>query len=179
MEVVRCNENNLASVLMGKGVDLPWRGQRNVCILIPYDEWFSFIQNNKSMLGLRQPLQYDKILNSGSLARRYKYFMFECTWALYNEILISENNGKSCTLILPEFPDGQSVSYEHILNEAKQMPQDVFQKNYKSLQIAKPSWGGLYHSNLIDWNWDNLRLCVYLHSLTFNPEQRKLNVEVI
>lgn len=178
MEIVRCDRTNLASVLMGKGVDLPWRGQRNVCITIPEDEWFQFIREHHAMLTNRQPLRYENILNEDVPSRVYKFFMFECTWAFYNEILISENYGRDCTLILPEFLDGESVDYNTIVHRASMMSADEFNKNFKSLQIAKPSNVHLYHSNLTEWNWCNLQLCVYLHSLTFQPEQKRLNVEV-
>ena len=35
MNVIRAESGNLASILMGKNIQFPWRGQKDVLILVP------------------------------------------------------------------------------------------------------------------------------------------------
>ena len=177
MEVIRCNETNLASVILGKGIDLPWRGQKGVCIVIPYDEWFSFICHNQPMLASRTPLDYNRIINVENETRRYNFFMFDCSWALYNEILISENNGKDCTLILPEFPDGSPISYDDVLMRANAMSAERYKFCLDSLNLAKPNSRRCLIGDVRPWNWDALSVCTYIHSFVSSPEKIRFNVE--
>lgn len=84
--VARCDE--LASVLLGYGIDAGWRSQDDLIIIVPYKEWKLF---NQQYMSIRVNVMSD----------RPQSFMRDLSLALYNELYYSSFKGKNATLIIP------------------------------------------------------------------------------
>lgn len=177
MNFIECTKDNLASVLMGKDTYVPWRGQRNLIIQIPFDEWFDFIKENRSILTARKPLNYELILGEQNEHRKYKFFMFDCSWALYNEVMCSANIGVDATIILPKFDTEEIISKQEIFESAYRMTQDDYNTYSGKLARAFPHCPCLPSSVLSRWNSDILLLSVYLQSLAYSEKEVRQNID--
>lgn len=175
MEILRASRNNLASVLMGKNIQFPWRGQRDVVITVPYEEWILFIREYSGYLNHRAPLDYRKALVDIGTDTSIRYFLYDISWAQYSELACSSNVSKDSTLILPHFDNGRVVSMDEVMSVLKQLPsEDVIKcnnslkaitRNYYNLTDSPDmSFGLVDLSNLSEWNMFVFRLCLYLQS---------------
>lgn len=190
MEIIRASKDNLASVIMGKNIQFPWRGQRGVIISVPFNEWKIFVRQYKDLLKYRKPLNFDRMFEIGTEEVQFRYFMFDISWALYSEIACSSNVGKDATLILPYFEDGVSVSGLDILKKVNDTTEDNIIKwnnnlisatrNYYSLvDETDASFGLVDTSNLSAWNMLAYKMCMYLQSKANNKvAMEKINIDL-
>lgn len=189
MEIVNASRDNLASVLMGKNIQFPWRGQNNVIIIVPYTEWLCFIQKYKTLLQYRKPLDYEKMLSSNDEAMSIRYFMYDISWALYSELACSSNVGKNATLILPRFDSGKIVSIGDIVSAVCSMSYDEIQHYHNNLKAVTRNYYGLTDDidmqygivdvpSLSEWNALIYKICIYLQSRSSNKvATEKLNID--
>lgn len=193
MKLIKANHNNLASVLMGKNIWFPWRGQRDVVISVSYDDWFDFIVEFNTYFKYRTDMAYSEAVSEKGSLSSYKYFCNDISWALYNELCISANMQEDATLILPYFDDGEDKNIESVINFV-----NSYQGAFKSLKNLE-AWTGVYNSiisgnqsydgpkafgklgdiDLSDWNCIVCKLCVYLQSLVRlqDVESMKVNID--
>lgn len=178
MEILKCNVNNLASVLLGKGIYIPWRGQPDLLIQIPFNEWIQFTKRYRDTFNNRSPIKYSVIYEENVAIRQYRYYLFDCGWALYNEVMCSANMGLDATLILPNFEDGSSISILDALEEARAMDDDTYNKYYRILARAKPLSPQVPFASLSTWNSQMLLLSVYLVASAYQKSSsEKFNIE--
>lgn len=190
MEIIRASKDNLASVIMGKNIQFPWRGQRGVIISVPFNEWKIFVRQYKDLLKYRKPLNFDRMFEIGTEEVQFRYFMFDISWALYSEIACSSNIGKDATLILPYFEDGVSVSGLDILKKINDTTEDNIirwnnnlisaTRNYYSLvDETDASFGLVDTSSLSAWNMLAYKMCMYLQSKANNKvAMEKINIDL-
>lgn len=188
MEIIKANRGNLASVLMGKNIQFPWRGQRDVVISIPYEEWIAFVQNYGSYLRYRGPLDYRKAAEKDS-AMSVRYFLYDMSWAQYSELACSSNIRRDSTLILPYFDGGKSVSISEVLHVLDLMEMKDILKYHNSLKAVTRNYYNLMDStdmsfglvdlsNLSEWNGFVFKICLYLQSKSTNKvETEKVNID--
>lgn len=189
MEIIKSNRNNLASILMGKNIQFPWRGQKDLVILVPFEEWKAFVSQYGGILQYRKPLNYMKLLQSQDEGMFYRYFMFDVAWALYSELACSSNTGADATLIFPHFDTGQIVQIQDYLNLVLAMDTESIEKSHSSLKSATRNYytligtddlqfGLVDNENLSTWNNLIFRICLYLQSQSSNKvKENRLNVD--
>lgn len=189
MEIVRANKNNLASIIMGKNISFPWRGQKDVVISVPYKEWLCFVKEHQHLMTNRIPLNYSKMLASDDEEIKVRYFFYEMSWALYSELANSSNTGKDATLILPYFDDGESVDIMDVVKEVLRMDTPVYDKCHNNLRTSTRnyfsllgdtdlSYGLVKLNNLSEWNNLIFKICIYLQSKSSNRIiTKKLNID--
>lgn len=189
MEIVNASRNNLASVLMGKNIQFPWRGQNNVVINVPYTEWLCFVQKYKTLLQYRKPLNYEKMLQSDDEGLRIRYFMYDVSWALYSELACSSNVGKNATLILPHFDSGKVVSIGDVVSTVYSMSEDEIAHYHNNLKAVTRNYYGLNDEvdmqyglvnlpSLSEWNTLIYKICIYLQSRSSNKvATEKINID--
>ena len=166
VEIV-ANKNTLSSILLGKGIYVPWRGQSNMIIRIPFEEWLEYVHENVDILKHRVPINYEYIVQNKNPLREYRYFMFECSWAFYNEVMVSANQGVDATIILPKFETEVEESLTKILDKVDEIPEESFQKYYRNLINAKPTCTYVPLPNLSKHNFLCFQVCCYLQSYAF------------
>lgn len=189
MEIVNAKSDNLASVLMGKNIQFPWRGQRNVIISVPYVEWLKFIKKYKSMLQYRKPLDYQRMLSSEDEGIRIRYFMYDISWALYSELALSSNIGKDATLILPHFDGGKNIGIVEAVRTVYSMTDEEVQQRHNSLKAVTRNYYGLCGDTdlqyglvdtliLSEWNTLVFNIVIYLQSRSSKKiDTEKLNID--
>lgn len=189
MEVIRARGGNLASVLMGKNIQFPWRGQKDVVISIPYNEWIIFIQEYGSYLQNRHPIDYGRALALKGEDASIRYFMYDVSWALYSELACSSNIHKDSTLILPHFDDGELISIDDVMSILNEMDFETVSKYHNYLKAITRNYYNLIGSsdmsfglvdlpNLSDWNKFVFKMCLFLQSRSSNRiETKRLNVD--
>lgn len=191
MEIIRPNKNNLASIIMGKNITFPWRGQSDILISVSFDEWFSFIKSHYELICNRSPLDYSKILNrEAPIDRQIRFFWFEISWALYSELALSSNVSRDATLILPYFVEGSPISIVDIIHEVNAMDSALVDKYHNNLKAATRNYYNLLHdtdmafglvdlSQLSDWNMFVFKVCIYLQSKSSHTsETTMLNINI-
>lgn len=190
MQIVKATSENLASVIMGKNIQFPWRGQRGIIISVPFSEWKIFVRHYKDLLKYRKPLNFDRMFEIGTEEVQFRHFMFDISWALYSEIACSSNVGKDATLILPYFDDGVPISGLEVLKQINDTGYDDIKRwdsnlisatrNYYSLaDEADASFGLVDVSNLSSWNMLAYKLCMYLQSKSSNKvAMEKINIDL-
>lgn len=175
MEIVKASRDNLASVLMGKNIQFPWRGQNNVVINVPFAEWLSFVQKYKVLLQYRKPLNYERMLQSQDEGIKVRYFLYDMSWALYSELACSSNVGKNATLILPYFDDGEVISIIDVVKQIVAMGDEQVSHYHNSLKAITRNYYGLTDDidiqyglvdvgSLSEWNTLIYEICIYLQS---------------
>lgn len=189
MEVVKVNRDNLASVLMGKNIQFPWRGQRDVVISVPYNEWIKFIQEYGGYLQYRQPIDYKKALSLKGEDVSIRYFMYDVSWALYSELACSSNVQRDATLILPYFDNGRDISIDEAMSILNEMDMATVTKYHSYLKAITRTYYNLMGiddlrfglvdlPNLSDWNKFIFKMCLFLQSRSSNTIQtERLNVD--
>lgn len=189
MEIVKANSSNLASILMGKNIQFPWRSQRDVIISVPYNGWLKFIQDYGSYLRYRNPLDYTKAAMQGGSDLSVRYFLYDMSWALYSELACSSNLGLDSTLILPYFDNGKEVTMNELLDDVDRITKDdlykyinrftAFTRNYYNLMGATDyTFGTVNLSNLSDWNKLIFKICLYLQSKSRNDiKTERINID--
>lgn len=190
MEIVKANKDNLASVIMGKNIYLPWRGQKELIIQLPYSAWLDFIKERIELIQYRKPLDYRAMLSKHDDAVNVRYFMYECAWALYSELAITSSRGEDATLILPYFDSGENITLSDIIDEVRKMSTDDFEKYHSYLRAATKNYydiGGMNNinwilldtENLSDWNRLLFYVCIYIQSRSSKyVETKKLNIDL-
>ena len=188
MEIIKATENNLASIIMGKNISFPWRGQSDLLISVPFDEWLKFINKYHVIIGNRKPLDYSKMLQASEEVK-VRYFFYEMSWALYAELANSSNINKDATIILPYFEGGKSIDILDALIEVNKMDSALVDKYHNSLKAstrnyynltgdADLSYGLVNTGNLSDWNTLVFKICIYLQSKSSNKVvTEKLNID--
>ena len=189
MEIVKANRGNLASVLMGKNIQFPWRGQKDVVISIPYNEWVAFIQDYGSYLRYRGSLDYKKAVMEKGSDMSIRYFLYDVSWAQYSELACSSNVRKDATLILPYFDDGRTIPVSEVLKilDLMKMPElqkyinrlSAITRNYYNLMDSTDmSFGLVDFSHLSEWNGFVFKICLFLQSRSNNSiKTEKLNID--
>ncbi len=189
MELVKASCDNLASVLMGKNIQFPWRGQRDVVISVSYIEWIKFIRNYYGYFVNRSPLNYQSAVSSVGTEVSLRYFWYDISWAQYSELACSSNIKEDATLILPHFDDGRDITISDALSELDAFDYETISKfhsrlrgvtrNYFNLIGASDiSFGLVNLSNLSEWNSLVFKLCIYLQSRSDNrAKTEKLNID--
>lgn len=176
MNYIQCDKTNMACIILGKKVYTPLRGQPNVIIQIPFTEWLAFISENHTLLD-RQPLRYKMMLEEDNPLRTYKFFMFECSWVLYNEMTISAREGLDSTIILPYFEKGTSLEFSLIKKEVSLFRKEDMELYYNKLLRTSPSSYNVSLDSLSKWNMDILLLCIYLQSKAKAKEVQEINID--
>ena len=189
MEILKVNRDNLASVIMGKTIQHPWRGQPDVVISVPFGEWLEFVKNYQDLLCNRNPLSYKRMLASGEEDVAVRYFLYEISWALYSELACSSNISRDATLILPYFDNGKLMSIEDVIAQAYAMSDKQLLKceaslkaatrNYLNLSgISDMSLGTVDTSILSKWNMLVYRICMFIQSRSSNKvATEKFNID--
>jgi hypothetical protein len=189
MEIIKANNKNLASVLMGKNIQFPWRSQRDVVISVPYSEWLKFIQNYGEYLVQRKPLDYAKAAMQGNSDMSIRYFLYDISWAQYSELACSSNVSQDSTLILPYFDDGKVVTISDLIKEVDSISDSdvtkyanrlsaVTRNYYDLVGSIDNSFGLVDASNLSTWNSFIFKVCIYLQSKSQNNiKTEKLNID--
>lgn len=177
MRYLTSESSNLASIIMGKGVWLPWRGQPDLVLQIPFKEWFTFIKENRQLLMFRSPLKYEKILDEDVPERVLKFYLIDCSWALYNEVMVCANQGYNSTVVVPECDDPEKVSIREAIDIAKKFPLQEFETYYGRLSRLKPLCREIPLEAMSNWNVDILMLSVYIQYLAYQEPVRIINFE--
>lgn len=189
MEIIKATKENLASVIMGKTIQHPWRGQPDIVIAIPYSEWLSFIKKYVDVISNRNPLNYRRMLATDDEAVMIRYFYYEVSWALYSEIALSSNVRKDATLIVPYFDSGESIPIEDIIAQASKMTVEDTTQCDNSLKAATRSYYGIIGATdvslgtvdtsiLSNWNMLAYKLCMYIQSRSSKKvETTKFNID--
>lgn len=189
MEIVKADRHNLASVIMGKQIQFPWRGQKDVVISVPFSEWLIFIQDNLAYLNSRFPLNYETMLKSGDEGVKVRYFMYEIGWALYSELACSSNINRDATLILPYFDNGKSVLINDVIAIMNSMGEDEISHYHNSLKAATRNYynlagyddydfGIVKPQTLSTWNKFVFKVSLFLQSRSSNKiVTEKLNID--
>lgn len=189
MEIVKANKSNLASVIMGKNIQFPWRGQKDVLISVPFDEWLAFIEENKNLISYRVPLDYNKMLSTNDEGIKIRFFMYEISWALYCELANSSNVRKDATLILPYFDNGKSIMIDEVIRTIDQTASEELAKYHNKLKAATRNYYALMGdcdlqyglvdvSKLSAWNMFIYKLCLFLQSKSSNKTvTERLNID--
>lgn len=189
MEIIKANSGNLACVLMGKNLQFPWRGQKDVVINVPYNEWLSFIEGYGSYLRYRSPLDYSKAVQQRGTDLSVRYFLYDISWAQYSELACSSNIQNDATLILPHFDDGifvsianamsdlDELSYEEVLKYHNRL-RAITRNYYNLIGSSDISFGLVDISKLSEWNLFVFKICLYLQSKSSNTiKTEKINVD--
>lgn len=188
MEFVYANHTNLASVLMGKNIQFPWRGQSDVVIVVPFSEWLHFVKEHCLTLQNRKPLNYKTMLDSNDEGRYIRHFYYDISWALYSELACSSNVGKDATMILPYFDGGRNVTIEELEGILKSITEtdehmsrsslEVATKNYFNMMYNVSHYGIVDVKSLSAWNTLIYKMCVFLQSRSSNKViTEKLNID--
>lgn len=175
MEIIKVNRNNLASVIMGKTIQHPWRGQPDVVISVPFNEWLAFIQSYQNVLVNRSPLSYKSMLASDNEELKIRYFYYDISWSQYSELAMSSNVRKDATLILPYFDNGNSMQLGDMITTVNAMPLEQLRKIDSSLKAATRNYynaGGLTDmslglvdvAQLSEWNKLVYKICMFYQS---------------
>lgn len=178
MQEIITKSSNMMSVIMGKDIYLPWRGQSNVVVNIPYEEWKDFIKGNINVLRNRTPLDYEKILSSDKELLSYRYFMFDCGWSLYNEVMISANVFQSATAILPSFIDGNNILFDSIISTAESISRADMNKYISRYTSANPKCCYVPIETLSNWNFSLLLLSLHIQSFAYSKCIEKINIRM-
>lgn len=179
MEIIKVDRSNLASVIMGKQIQFPWRGQKGVVISVPFSEWLAFVQEHKDILNKRKPLNYSRMLTSDNIDMKVRYFFYDISWALYSELACSSNIRKDATLILPYFDHGKSIFIGDVLTQIKSMSLVEVDKCHSSLKAATRNYyniagqqdvfyGLVDVQSLSDWNTLVYEICMFIQSRSSN-----------
>lgn len=189
MEIIKANSGNLASVLMGKNIQFPWRGQSDVVISVPYEEWVKFIQNFDGYLRYRGPLNYKQAVVEKGTDLSVRYFLYDISWAQYSELACSSNVQEDATLILPYFEDGKYIQIEDALSDLDKLElpevtkyhnrlRAVTRNYYNLIGATDISFGLVDLSRLSTWNSFIFKMCLYLQSKSSNTvKTERLNVD--
>lgn len=173
MKEIRLNDDNVASVIMGKDCFQSWRGQSDIVVYVPFDSWLKFIQENFRFLKYRPVLDYSKIFECDDITRKYRYFFYEIAWSLHNEVAYSSNNGLSATVILPEFEDIPRVELTTIRSDIENLDDATIDKFFTKIANANRLYAQIFadehmpvvcnKGQLNDWNLFILKLSTYLY----------------
>lgn len=177
MHEVYLAKDNLMSVVFGKDVWLPWRGQSCLSLYIPYSEWLLFRNEYKHILKDRQLPDYVS-LNSGTSPEELQFrdYMFDVGWALYNEVMLSANKYKDATLILPMFEGvSESLTVIECANIASYFDEGEFNKYYNNFVNMIPNSTYVEWVDMSEWNQNLLYLSIYLQSFAYG-DIKKINV---
>ena len=189
MEIIKVDRSNLASVLMGKQIQFPWRGQKGVVISVPFSEWLAFVQEYKDVLNKRNPLNYSRMLTSDNIDMKVRYFFYDISWALYSELACSSNIRKDATLILPYFDHGKSIFIGDVLTQIKSMSLAEVEKCHSSLKAATRNYYNIagqqdvYYGivdvqSLSDWNTLVYEICMFIQSRSSNKKiTEQINID--
>jgi hypothetical protein len=189
MEIIKVDRSNLASVLMGKQIQFPWRGQKGVVISVPFHEWLAFVQEYKDILNKRNPLNYSRMLTSDNIDMKVRYFFYDISWALYSELACSSNIRKDATLILPYFDHGKSIFIGDVLAQIKSMSLAEIDKCHSSLKAATRNYYNIagqqdvYYGlvdvqSLSDWNTLVYEICMFIQSRSSNKRKtEQINID--
>lgn len=177
MHYLTSESSNLASIIMAKGVWVPWRGQPDLVLRIPFDEWLTFIKQNRDVLSYRSPLRYDLILDQNDSERVDKFYMIDCSWSLYNEVMVCANYGYNATVVIPSVLSSDSIDIKAAIDKARNLSKDEFELYYGRLSRLKPKCREIPMSVMSKWNVDILMLSVYIQYLAYQKPVRKINFE--
>lgn len=174
---LQVDSSNLASIIMGKNIWLPWRGQRNTMIQIPFDEWLTFISENRGLLSNRSPLDYSRILDEDVPDRKKKFFLIECSWAQFNEVMVSSSRGQDACVIVPICDDSLHVEVAEAINEVKKFTSENFSMYYGRLTRMRPRVAEIPIQAMSSWNVDVLMLSVYLQYMAYQNPIKLITVD--
>lgn len=177
MRYLASESSNLASIIMGKGVWLPWRGQPDLILQVPFNEWLTFIKENRRLLEYRSPLRYDKILDEDVPERVKKFFLIDCSWALYNEVMTCANQGYNSTVVVPICDSPESISIREAINIAKGLSSKDFELYYGRVSRLKPRCREIPMTAMSAWNVNNLMLSIYIQYLAYQTPIRTIKFE--
>ena len=189
MEIIKVDRSNLASVIMGKQIQFPWRSQKGVVISVPFSEWLAFVQEYKDILNKRNPLNYSRMLTSDNIDMKVRYFFYDMSWALYSELACSSNIRKDATLILPYFDHGKSILIGDVLTQVRSMSIEELDKCHSSLKAATRNYYNLAGQqdiayglvdvqNLSEWNRLVYKICMFIQSRSSNKRvTEQLNID--
>lgn len=189
MEIIKVDRSNLASVIMGKQIQFPWRGQKGVVISVPFYEWLAFVQEYKDILNKRNPLNYSRMLASDNIDMKVRYFYYDISWSLYSELACSSNVRKDATLILPYFDHGKSILIGDVITQIRTMSIEELDKCHSSLKAATRNYYNLTGQQdvayglvdvqeLSDWNKLVYDICMFIQSRSNNKRvTEQLNID--
>ena len=178
MSCLQVDSSNLASIIMGKNVWLPWRGQRNIVIQIPFDEWLKFISENRGLLSCRSPLNYSLILDEVNVEDRVKkFFLIDCSWALFNEVMVCSSRGQDACVIVPICDDSLHIDAATAISQIKELDNETFKLFYGRLVRMKPRISEIPLQVMSSWNVDVLMLSVYLQYMAYQIPIDLITVE--
>lgn len=167
MYYLELNKDNMLSFLMGKNVSLPWRGQQDVCVYIPFDEWRKCISENLDILSKREPIHYKEAIERKSDKLLYRYFMYDCGWSLFNEVMLSSNAYSNATAIFPKFDNGKSLSVEKLIEKTTALSSSDIDKYLNRYLGSYPKCINTPVECMTAWNYQLYLSSLYLQSFAY------------
>lgn len=179
MKEISVNADNLMSVIMGTGVSMTWRGQKGLVIRVPFAEWYSFVEKNCDLLVNRSPFNCKEMLQSGKKYNWYKIFLWDVIRAQYNELCISSNTGKDCTVIIPDCGDGSTaMNLVDCVTSYNSLSNDEVKEALSMIRALKPSAPMLVSPTLSAWNNNLFSYCIYLQHFALNSKGTATKVKI-
>lgn len=158
MYSIQIDANHMMSVICGVKVDQPWRSQRGVELIVPYSEWLDFMKTYGAMLKERSPYAQYYGNDDCSEEQILRSYMYHVASSLYNEIMISANNEKEATLIVPYSEEWQVIEQNDLVGLLDSVTQDDLYTAQEIFAEANPCTYHLYHGYLSSWNLSLLKL---------------------
>ncbi len=187
MEVIKVYKDNLISVIMGKHLNASWRGNSNLTIDVPYEAWFDFILENKTLMLNRSPLDYSSCLASGDKLKLKKFFLYEISWSLYSEIGYCQRYNYDATLILPNIGSGGIITCNDAIEVAKGLSQEDTFRYISNLvysttmyneknDVALSNYGVVDCDTLSEWNKNLFYISLYLQHMCKHTDGSPINI---
>lgn len=178
MKEISISSKNIMSVIMGTGVNQTWRGQPNLVINVPFDEWFTFVKDNSDLLASRSPFNCKEIISNNKSVNWYKVFLWDIIHAQYNEICVSANLGNNATIIIPSYDGDNSVHLLDCVSACNNLSPEDFEKARRMILAQKPEPPGFYCNSISTWNHNLFRYCIYLQHLAFTKKGDEVKIKV-
>lgn len=153
------------------------RGQPDVLISVPFNEWETFVRENHDVLMYRTPLVYSKMYEEKYTERSYRFFLFDCSWALYNEVMVCANLGLEASVIIPYWEGGKFITVSEILDTVRKLPENEYIRLARKLIYAKPACPTIPFDSLSVWNNNVLSICIYLQLRAYDGKFEKFNID--
>lgn len=181
MLIEQATENNILSLLVGRNIMLPWRCQSDLNIVVPFEEYQSFIKQmtEHEVCYLPGSIEvYRKALQKGNEVLLHRLYLRDLSASVYNEVGLSSNYGKDATLISTGYEEECSqMTLPEMLNKLNEFDSGSVQQAVSKL-TSQCFDCRLTVSRLSNWNLALYYYSVYLRVLTTaNPNKEVLIME--
>ncbi len=167
--------DNILSILVGRGVMLPWRCQSDLQIVVPFNEYRKFVTSMVSS-GVTyldcDVATYEKALTLPTDKLLHRLFVRDLSGSIYNEISLSYSYGKDATLITAGYDSEKALT----LSESIQWLAKAFSRD--EIQTARMRLKNQYihcsvdDSRLTEWNLGVLFYGVMLRAMSVADKER-------